>query len=338
MENATKALVIAANVLLAVMILSLVVYFYGTWRQLPQEEDQARLVRQAQAFNKEYEAYDKKIMYGADVISAINKAISNNEKYIQGSRLSGTLSSTEFAVNFKVVLLGQLEEKVTLRYFDLAEQRRDEKEYIGSTHPSFVRTFDELEKGLADDDLVTSSPRFILPTNTYTSILDGVEDWADLRMDSQTITVKTCSGNAWDTVANVEKGSITIGETTKNLYSYRLLPDNCKKEDIVSAQNVYLHLLVSGITAFNSAQGQTINHVVHNNSLDDDVEASLYAEGTGWSSMTWKPAITDLKTRKFKCVGIDDTTGLPNGEPGIHYNEVTGAIDCLTFVEYEIPN
>ena len=54
MENASKALVIAGNVLLAVMILSLIMYFYNTWRRLPLEEEAALLVEQSQEFNNQY--------------------------------------------------------------------------------------------------------------------------------------------------------------------------------------------------------------------------------------------------------------------------------------------
>ena len=39
MENATKALIIACNVMLAVIILSVLLYGYGRIRQLPLEED-----------------------------------------------------------------------------------------------------------------------------------------------------------------------------------------------------------------------------------------------------------------------------------------------------------
>ena len=33
------------------------------------------------AFNQGFEAYNKKLMYGSDVVSVINKAIDNNKRY-----------------------------------------------------------------------------------------------------------------------------------------------------------------------------------------------------------------------------------------------------------------
>lgn len=368
MENATKALVIAANVLLAVMILSLVVYFYGTWRQLPQEEDQAKLVAQAQAFNKEYEAYDKKIMYGADVISAINKAISNNEKYIQGSWLSGTLSTTEFAVNVKVVIASSLEERVVVRHRVLSNGSVTEYEYtpvdLGAGYdPSLIPdgniTLGDLAEpkdyiaahGSAfDRQYINTSPKFILPVDDYKNILDVSDDnWRNFNtfgLYSHSINVRKIAKDApeWEnTLGEVQKGASPT-RPGDNIYVYKLLndaPDHPKKEDIEKSQKSYLRLLVSGITAFNNAQGQTVNHVVTGLSDEDQAKQLMKytdesgTEYRGWSSMTWKPAVIDLKTRKFKCVGVDED-GIPNGTPGIHYNERTGAIDYLTFVEYGI--
>ena len=59
MENATKALSIAANILLAVMILSVIMYMYNKIRVHPIEQEQALLIEQAEEFNRQFEVYDK---------------------------------------------------------------------------------------------------------------------------------------------------------------------------------------------------------------------------------------------------------------------------------------
>ena len=51
MENASKALTMAANLLLAVIILSLVMYFYNELRTLPMEEDLAKAADKMLKFN-----------------------------------------------------------------------------------------------------------------------------------------------------------------------------------------------------------------------------------------------------------------------------------------------
>ena len=45
------------------------------------EQEEQTKTEQLAAFNAEYEAYNKKAMYGADVITLINKVAENNKKY-----------------------------------------------------------------------------------------------------------------------------------------------------------------------------------------------------------------------------------------------------------------
>ena len=82
MENAGKALEIAAGVMLGVMLMALIVYFFKTVGEWPQQEADMMTVEQLAKFNAEFEVYDKSGMYGVDVISCLNKAINNDDKYI----------------------------------------------------------------------------------------------------------------------------------------------------------------------------------------------------------------------------------------------------------------
>lgn len=81
MENASKALLMAGGILIAILVIGLVVYMFNTSSNLKKTSEDTELVEQIAAFNKEYEAYNKKLMRGTDVVSIINKVNSNNEKY-----------------------------------------------------------------------------------------------------------------------------------------------------------------------------------------------------------------------------------------------------------------
>ena len=76
MENASKALIIAGGVFLALMILSLVVYVLSSMTDFADAQDRAKQVSEIEEFNKSYQAYNKQRMYGID----INKANDNNIK------------------------------------------------------------------------------------------------------------------------------------------------------------------------------------------------------------------------------------------------------------------
>ncbi len=79
MENASKALLIAGGILLAVLVLSLLGLLLSniSSNQLAQEK---RLeAEQLQEFNQQWEAYNKKALFGSDIITVVNKAIQNNK-------------------------------------------------------------------------------------------------------------------------------------------------------------------------------------------------------------------------------------------------------------------
>lgn len=80
MENASKALLIAGGILLALMTLSLIVYVSTSTTRMVEAQDAKKAAEELAAFNASYEAYNKTRMYGTDVITVINKAIDYNGK------------------------------------------------------------------------------------------------------------------------------------------------------------------------------------------------------------------------------------------------------------------
>lgn len=81
MENAAKALTIAGGVLIAIIVVATLWYSFQQWGILPQAKDDNEKISQEVEFNKEFESYNKQNLYGTDIITVINKAMANNEKY-----------------------------------------------------------------------------------------------------------------------------------------------------------------------------------------------------------------------------------------------------------------
>ena len=78
MENASKALLMAGGVLIAVITIALLVRSFGVISLFQKsqltEEEQAQLV----AFNEQYTKYIGQYVYGTEVISVINKSLDNS--------------------------------------------------------------------------------------------------------------------------------------------------------------------------------------------------------------------------------------------------------------------
>ena len=79
MENAAKALIIAGGILLAIMTLTLLVYGLTASSRLEQATAENKKNEEIASFNLEYQAFNKKRMYGIDLITLINKAINHNK-------------------------------------------------------------------------------------------------------------------------------------------------------------------------------------------------------------------------------------------------------------------
>lgn len=123
MENAAKALEIAAGVLIGVILLTVIAYFFSSISIFPQEESNRESAEQLSKFNLEYEVYDKKAMYGADVISCLAKAQSNNEKYVEGgSFITGNKYGEAYWINVYIDIDKSLSEELIVYKYDNAQK------------------------------------------------------------------------------------------------------------------------------------------------------------------------------------------------------------------------
>lgn len=125
-ENVSKLLQMSGGILIGVLLLALISYFFSSIGLWPTEEDESLTAEQLEIFNKEYEVYDKKGMYGVDVISCLNKAISNNEKYVEGNAfLSGNPYGSQYLIDVWVSLSsGELEESIEVFRYDNGVERQ----------------------------------------------------------------------------------------------------------------------------------------------------------------------------------------------------------------------
>lgn len=81
MENASKALLMAGGILIAVLIIGLLVYSFGSMGGYFDTENAKEEAEQLKIFNDQYEVYNRKLLRGVDVISVINKVLDNNQRY-----------------------------------------------------------------------------------------------------------------------------------------------------------------------------------------------------------------------------------------------------------------
>lgn len=278
MEHANKAFLMVGGMLFALMVLSLVAFVFSRLTTLPTEEDYSLEAEQIAAFNNEYTAYDKKIMYGVDVISVLNKALSNNEKYVLEKFVTGGGYNTDFIIDIQVELKSALEESITISYIQQTANKVSELPYTNGEGPSNAGTRYRL---------LSTSPKFFnAPDSDYQKfIYNSVSKWSTLYFVTQNINTAVSGGVEYHLLGNDGDNPDPLNDSVN------------EKNEQLNANNTLKQLLSQS-----TVMSQTIKNTT----------SSTFAP-EGWSQATWKPAIYDLKTRKFKCLSeetlISDKTG-----------------------------
>ncbi len=81
MENTSKALLLAASVLLSVLLFNLFLYVKDSISLFQDTKVANKLIEENKEYNAKFEAYNKSFMYGTDVMSVVNLAYDNNTRY-----------------------------------------------------------------------------------------------------------------------------------------------------------------------------------------------------------------------------------------------------------------
>ena len=274
MENASKALIIAAGVLLSVMIISLLIYTGKSFGLIAKAEQEAKLTEDKHNFNMEYEIYDKTLMYGTDVLSCLNKAQSNNQKYVNNNYFGrdnlDSSTRAEYLIDVEVTLNNTIQESVRVYKLNTAGKR------VQTTTGEVVSTTDKLFKS-------TSPVHFDVPNSII---------WYYFENGKVKKETGNYSNTLWsnpNSIINSTLKTQTI-DTKLTAGTYNLFTDGNTDDGKIGK----LSALLSTATL--------VEQTVYNDTYTDSEE---------WYCATWRTAAYDFKTRKFKCTGIEysDETG-----------------------------
>lgn len=81
MENASKALLIAAGVLITMLIVMLLLFFKGRISEFYNEQDKIDDIENVAQFNKQFTNYERKKVYGYELISLANMVEDYNKRH-----------------------------------------------------------------------------------------------------------------------------------------------------------------------------------------------------------------------------------------------------------------
>lgn len=293
MENAAKALEIAAGVLLGVLILSLISYFLTNVSSWPQEQEDLKKVEQTSKFNLEYEVYDKKGMYGTDVISCLSKVVNNNEKYYEGGNfLTGNRYGEKYWINVYVNLKSDLEEELVVYHYKRLENSGPYQQV--------------LQMQETDVDMLNAG---FISNSTYTTFFEfdekGIATKSIFLKNTFAKLSSSEASNYIDINTYVDENGNYIGNalgTSGSKYNAWLYE---KKDDTVDTNTETPLKILLDMASTNVKQIVT-------NKDSKTLEK--------WSSAEWRTALYDFKTRRFKC-------------DNIKYSQETGRVNEIYFSE-----
>ncbi len=289
MENTAKALYIAGGVLLAVIIMSLIAYFFSSISSWPQQQDDTLSTEQLAKFNAEYEVYDKSAMYGTDVISCLNKVRSNNEKYVDES---GT---------------DELDSSKKRGWFITGNKYGKEYE---------INAYVKIEEKIGKKGLQESlDVYFINESNNYKEELRNTNTSNKLEIVNIEQINNAQSGNRQE--------GVTYTEYTKDselVTSSNYLEDNNK---YIVADGGSVEYNGKKYYPLYGDNNYVLMNLIRLSNLDMKVvkKNPNKSEGKIWSKVVWTTALYDFKTRRFTCDGIlyNDQTGRVNA---IYFSEI----------------
>lgn len=85
MENASKALLIAAEVMVGVLLLSLMAALFFLFDNYQQKTQENINLKEVYEFNTKFQVYEDKELTAQDVLTIVNMVKDYNEKYGQGT-------------------------------------------------------------------------------------------------------------------------------------------------------------------------------------------------------------------------------------------------------------
>ena len=151
MENASKALIMAGSVLIALMIIGALMLMFGNLTSYQETDTQGTRSAQITEFNQQFETYNRDNVRGSDLYSLLNKVIDYNRR--QSSAGTGAtdrgqeLQFTPMEITFTVSPIIELSaDRITNRLFT----QKDGKYTVGSNTNTFEESIKKKIEALED--------------------------------------------------------------------------------------------------------------------------------------------------------------------------------------------
>lgn len=204
MENAVDALKMAAGVLIALLLTSLIVYIFTVMSNLEDTKAQAELIDQTAKFNAQFNAFEKTSMYGTDLISVLSLAYNNNMDVNSAAykRFDGHYDEDrEGAINIVFILKNPILGRTTETVYTIdngATISKDGPKTVGTTETVFAAGEYSLKATDVNDANIQKIKKIIIDGKKEVTVTNKDERKVDPTTNrwiiKRTETVKSATG------------------------------------------------------------------------------------------------------------------------------------------------
>lgn len=239
MENASKALIMAGSVLIALVIIGALILMFSNLSSYQETDIQGERSAQVVEFNNQFSTYNRDDVRGSDLYSLLNNAINYNRT--QSTAGTRNPSDTTWADEGQDIAYEPIEIQFTINVSQLTADNKT-RLFSGSGNKTYTvngntntfendikDTISKLEDGFGVNSLtnLTTNITKIFPTNpTTTQQADAVAAFKSACKKSTITTVKNDGTNGTTyTVNNVTWNDLkvsadTSGSIRNNVYKY----------------------------------------------------------------------------------------------------------------------
>lgn len=188
MENASKALLMAGGILIAIIIIGLLLLMVNQIGSYQKSQDSNKKDSQLAEFNLDFERYtDDKGIKGTDIISLINKVIDYNKK----ARTGGVANSVDYNIKMSIEISG-----------------------LTNGPKSFIRKYPVAEQGV--QSLFSSDSLVINETNQNKSFKEMISSYSEFE-NTYTLSVMNSLASNYNEIKNkMEELNIRVGTSKYN--------------------------------------------------------------------------------------------------------------------------
>lgn len=188
MENASKALIMAGGMLLAILIISLLVYAWSLFSKYQSSKDSLSDIEDTAKFNEQFSNYDRDDVQGYELISLVNKIIDYNYRKSNDAEAKSDDKYRPITITIRfnsAVNMQRLSYDSVNRLFTSSDFKYSQSQTGQTTKSPFdniIKTATDLEKAWGGSDNATKIAKgikaiFLEGTPTDNQKIDAVKKW-----------------------------------------------------------------------------------------------------------------------------------------------------------------